>query len=410
MNIPALILAGGLGTRLKHLIPDLPKPMANVAGKPFLYYILKHLQNQGFRDVYLSIGYKAEKIQEYFQSHFHSVSLHYIKEEEPLGTGGAIAYSFQKINADNILVINGDTFLNFNFQDLLQAHQNEKFTIALKYIRSSNRYGFVQIKDNYLSGFSEKSDVLRDGWINAGVYLINKQFLLSHIPAKKTFSFEKDVLETIYKHTPINTFLSRDYFIDIGIPEDYNKAQSDFKHLKHLDINNQWTLFLDRDGVINKKLNNDYVKKINEFELIDNVIPALKVLRKQFGKIIIVTNQQGIGKGIMTESDLENIHQHMLFLFEKENIIIDKIYYAPELESIKSIMRKPNIGMALKAKSDFPDIEFHKSIMVGDSLSDIQFAHNAGMYAVYLSPQPENYFNYDFTFQNLFEFSKCFIE
>lgn len=408
MDIPALILAGGLGTRLKHLIPDLPKPMAPVAGKPFLYYILKHLQTQGMKNVYLSVGYKAEKTINYFHQHFHSIQLHYIKETEPLGTGGALAYALQHINAENILVLNGDTFLNFDLNKMLQTHQNEKLTIALKYISNSNRYGFVETQNNYIAGFEEKSNIVKNGWINAGVYLINKNFFLSHIPSQKVFSFEKDFLEKIVHHYRIKTFPVNDYFIDIGVPDDYQKAQQDLSLLKHLSINNEWTLFLDRDGVINKKLNNDYVKKIEEFELLENVTEALEKLNKIFGRIIIVTNQQGIGKKIMTESDLETIHQHLLSLLKQKNITIDKIYHSPYLESTKSIMRKPNIGMALQAKQDFPTIQFHKSIVVGDSLSDIQFAHNAGMYSVYLSQSPEPHFPYDFAFANLFEFSKVF--
>ncbi|MCX7728403.1 MAG: HAD-IIIA family hydrolase [Bacteroidia bacterium] len=410
MNVPALILAGGLGTRLRHLIPDLPKPMANVAGSPFLYYILKHLQIQGIKDIYISVGYKSEKIQEYFGNYFHSSFLHYIKEEEPLGTGGAISYAIQQINADNILIINGDTFLNFDLNQFIQAHQNENLTLLLKYVQQSNRYGFVDFENQYVQGFSEKSEEIRNGWINAGVYLMNKKFFLSTAPQQKVFSFEKDYLEKIYTRYPIKVFTINKYFIDIGVPEDYERAQKDFSELKYLDINSEWTLFLDRDGVINQKLDKDYVKTIEEFHFMENVIPALKVLRKKFGRIIVVTNQQGIGKKIMTERDLDTIHQYLLSELKKENIEIDKIYFAPQLEQENSIMRKPHIGMALKAKEDFPEIQFHQSIMVGDSLSDIQFAHNAGMYSVYLSSAPEKYFNYDFTFRSLFDFSKCFAE
>jgi D-glycero-alpha-D-manno-heptose 1-phosphate guanylyltransferase len=409
MNIPALILAGGLGTRLKHLIPDLPKPMAPVAHKPFLYYILKQLQIQGIKDVYLSVGYKSEIIQNYFHNHFYSLQIHYIHENEPLGTGGAVKFAFEQIPAENILVINGDTFLNFDLPSFIHSHQNEKLCIALKYIESSDRYGFVEFENNNVTGFSEKSNKIRDGWISAGIYLINKKFYLSYCPTQKCFSIEKDFFEKIYQKHLIKVHLVNNYFIDIGIPEDYIKAQKDFSSLSHLNINNEWTLFLDRDGVINKKLDNDYVKKIEEFEFIDNAIEALKILRRIFGRIIIVTNQQGIGKGLMSDNDLQIVHNYMQEKLRNENIIIDKIYYAPDLESIKSIKRKPNIGMALEAKKDFPEIEFKKSIMIGDSLSDLQFAHNAGMYAVYLSPNPQPHFPYDFAFNDLYEFAKCFI-
>lgn len=410
MSIPALILAGGLGTRLKHLIPELPKPMAPVAHKPFLYHILKHLQCQGIKEVYLSVGYKSEKIQNYFHEHFHNIQLHYIHEDEPLGTGGAIAHALKQIPSNNVLVMNGDTFLNINLSEFIKAHNNENITLALKKVFQSNRYGFVELNNHYITQFSEKSEKNRDGYINAGVYLINTSFFLSHMPSTKVFSFEKDFLEIIFLQHKIKTHITNNYFIDIGIPEDYQRAQTDFSKLKHLEISKQWTLFLDRDGVLNKKLENDYVKTTQQFQLIENVLPALKKLRKIFGRIIIVTNQQGIGKQLMTDEDLNNIHQHMLNIFKTENIYIDKIYYAPQLASTKSIMRKPNIGMALKAKEDFSDISFSQSIMIGDSLSDIQFAQNAGMYSIYLSENPEHFFPYDFVFKDLFEFSKCFDE
>lgn len=134
------------------------------------------------------------------------------------------------------------------------------------------------------------------------------------------------------------------------------------------------TLFLDRDGVINKKIENDYVRNWEQFEFLPNVIEALKILNSLFDRIIIVTNQRGIGRKLMTEKDLEVIHKNMLSVLSKENIKIDKIYYCPH-DYKKEICncRKPKIGMALQAKKDFPDIDFRNSIMVGDSLSDIEF-------------------------------------
>jgi len=140
------------------------------------------------------------------------------------------------------------------------------------------------------------------------------------------------------------------------------------------------TLFLDRDGVINKKRENDYVRKWEQFEFLPNVIEALKILNDFFDRIIIVTNQRGIGRGLMTEKDLDDIHQKMLSFLTKEEIKIDKIYYCPH-DYKKEICncRKPDIGMALQAKNDFPDIDFKKSIMVGDSLSDIEFGKKVGI-------------------------------
>ncbi len=159
--------------------------------------------------------------------------------------------------------------------------------------------------------------------------------------------------------------------------------------LKHLHIDSTWSLFLDRDGVINKKLPGDYVKSWDEFEFLDGVPDAIATLTGLFGKIFVATNQQGIGKGIMTELELDNIHDRMMDEIRYAGGKIDKIYYSPYREEEKSVFRKPNVGMARKAKIDFPEIEMNKSIMVGDSKSDLEFGKNSGMVTVLLTENNE---------------------
>lgn len=154
-----------------------------------------------------------------------------------------------------------------------------------------------------------------------------------------------------------------------------------------IKIDKSWTLFLDRDGVINRRLIADYVKTIEQFELLEGVKEAVIEFYQLFNCIIVVTNQQGIGKGLMTESDLSEIHKHMLDELKYENYSIDAVYHAPQLMQEKSPMRKPNIGMALAAKNDFPQIEFHKSIMVGDTISDMEFGKKAGMITVFVGEE-----------------------
>lgn len=175
--------------------------------------------------------------------------------------------------------------------------------------------------------------------------------------------------------------------------------------LKDLHIDNTWTLFLDRDGVINKKLDNDYVKHSTEFEFIDGSLNALRILNPLFGTIVIVTNQQCIGKKIIFPEDLELIHQNMLYEITYLKGRIDKIYYSPYLAAENHPTRKPGIGMALEAKKDFPQIDFSKSIMVGDSMSDMEFGRKAGMKTVYISNEPKIHDNIDFNFKGLIYFA-----
>jgi len=175
--------------------------------------------------------------------------------------------------------------------------------------------------------------------------------------------------------------------------------------LKDLHIDNSWTLFLDRDGVINKKIDNDYVKHTSEFEFIDGVLNALRMLDSIFGTIVIVTNQQCIGKRIIYPEDLELIHKNMLYEISYLKGRIDKIYYSPYLASENHPTRKPEIGMALQAQKDFPHIDFKKSIIVGDSIGDMDFGRNAGMKTVYISNEVKEDSRIDFNFKALIYFA-----
>lgn len=177
--------------------------------------------------------------------------------------------------------------------------------------------------------------------------------------------------------------------------------------LKDLQINKTWTLFLDRDGVINRKLDDDYVKHWVEFEFLDGVFDALQKLDVIFGNIVIVTNQQCIGKGIITTEDLELIHRNMLYEVSYLKGRIDKVYFSPYLNAENHPTRKPGIGMALQAKRDFPGIDFEKSVIVGDSLSDMEFGRNAGMKTVFVSGQKKNDERIDFHVSSLIEFANA---
>ncbi len=160
--------------------------------------------------------------------------------------------------------------------------------------------------------------------------------------------------------------------------------------LKSLNINRKWTLFLDRDGVINKKIENDYVRSWEQFKFNDGVIDALSILRKIFGNIIIVTNQRGVGKGLMTEKELININEKMKSILKENGIVIDGIYYCiHDYEKEHCNCRKPKIGLALKALTDMPFIDFNRSIVCGDSLSDIQFGKKLGAVTVYINEKQE---------------------
>ncbi len=174
------------------------------------------------------------------------------------------------------------------------------------------------------------------------------------------------------------------------------------------DVDQSWTLFLDRDGVINKKIDNDYVKHIGEFEFLPGVLEAIYLLQNCFYKILVVTNQQGISKGLMSETSLERVHQYLFYEVEQSHGHIDAIYHCPHLAADCVYCRKPNNGMAYMAKADYPFIDFSKSIVVGDSESDINFGKKSGMFTVKVCRQPMDYHSStaDLNVASLIEFSK----
>src|SRR5687768_6156000 len=309
----AVILAGGLGTRLKESVPDVPKSMALVAGEPFLTYVIRHLLLQGIEKFIFSLGYKHELIEEFLASRFPYIQYECVIESSPLGTGGAIKLALAKTNDRDVLIVNGDTLYKIDVDDLLDRHVELQAdcTLALKPMDHFDRYGSVEIDENgNILKFKEKKYV-DHGYINGGVYLLNRiSFLKNKFP--RVFSFEKNYLESLAETAYIIGIVQHKYFIDIGIPEDYNRAQKELQYpeLKLARIDRTWTLFLDRDGVINQNKDESYVFHKGEFEFLPGAVEAIRILSSHFGKVIIVTNQRGIGKGLMTEAALQEIHQH----------------------------------------------------------------------------------------------------
>ena len=168
------------------------------------------------------------------------------------------------------------------------------------------------------------------------------------------------------------------------------------------EIDTSWSLFLDRDGVINRQIVEGYVQNISSFCVLEGVVDAMVILKKRFGRIFVVTNQQGIGKKMMTINDLQLIHNYME---NKLGVTFDGIYFSPHLAQENNVMRKPNSGMAFQAKKDFPEVNFEKSVMVGDSASDIQFGKNIKMKTVYISTLEEN-LGADIVCPSLYDFAK----
>ncbi len=231
----AIILAGGFGTRLSSVVRDVPKSMAPVNGRPFLDYQLDYLDVFGIQKVILSVGHLHEKIIDHYGDQYRDIRIEYCIEEEPLGTGGGLKKAMSVAEGPLVIAMNGDTFYEIDFMKFLHIHRGKesKLSIVLREVDDVSRYGSIERdEDRRIVGFYEKNRKSGKGFINGGIYIINKRFFDKHnLPDK--FSLEQDFFEKIYKKEKIYGILCRQYFIDIGVPEDYAKAQEDFKNFRY---------------------------------------------------------------------------------------------------------------------------------------------------------------------------------
>lgn len=222
----AIVLAGGFGTRLRSVVPDLPKPMAPVAGRPFLEIILSALAAKGFTRVVLSLGYMADKIVSHFGNVYRGMEIIYEVEISPLGTGGAIRRALTRCLSDHVFVFNGDTFLDLEVEKL-EAHwvQNRVPIVVARDVDDTARYGRLSTSGSRLIGFSEKGAAGR-GLINAGCYILPEGVLEGFV-LDQPFSFEQDFLKRAVASGRVDFHVTPGYFIDIGVPDDYARAQSE---------------------------------------------------------------------------------------------------------------------------------------------------------------------------------------
>ena len=225
--LEAIVLAGGKGTRLATVVSDRPKPMAEVAGRPFLEWLLLELRSQGVQRVVLSVGHLAESIVTHFGDGTRfGLEIVYTHEEQPLGTGGALRAAMEHVRGARFLALNGDSYCRFDIDALLRAHiqRSARSTIAVTYVEDAGRYGAVQrAPDGAVRTFTEKRADAGPGWINAGIYVLERA-LMEPLTPGANYSIERDVLSGAAAGG-IHSVAVRGPFIDIGTPESFEKAQ-----------------------------------------------------------------------------------------------------------------------------------------------------------------------------------------
>lgn len=372
----AIVLAGGFGTRLAHVVPDVCKPMAPVAGRPFLRFIMDQLAAAGIEHAVVADGYRREQIENFFGVGYRGMDIIYSPEETPLFTGGAVKQALSRCEGDWVFVMNGDTWLDIDFAAMEAAAEGApegvKAVVAVKRMRNFKRYGTVDVDaEGTITAFHEKRPCA-DGLINAGVYLVRRD-ALEAMPAK--FSLESDWFERVVTDGALRACVCEDGFIDIGVPEDYERAQRMLAPLAH---GCRLAMF-DRDGTIN--VDTGHLHEPEKLELIPETVETMaRYAADPECKVVVVTNQAGIAKGLYAEEDMRALHRFMEQELEKHGARVDAWYFCPHHPDFtgECSCRKPAPGMLLAAMHDF-DTKPENCVMYGDKPSDEAAAEAAGV-------------------------------
>lgn len=378
------ILVGGVGTRLGDLTKTTPKPMLDVAGRPFLRWLVENSIRFGNDDILLLAGHCADVIEEYLRGVELGARVRVVKEPAPLGTGGAIRFAASFLEKQ-FLLMNGDLWFDFNLLDLCTDNwpQAGIVRMAARRVSDISRFGAVDLAlSGEVSSFGQHLKEHKPGLINGGVYRIERDGFMPYIPKTGACSLELEVFPNIAADGKL---YGREYnclFIDIGVPDQFKAAQEIFPFRRG-------AVFFDRDGVLNHDYG--YVHRIEDFHWIDGAMETIRAVNDEGRFAFVVTNQAGVARGLYTENHVHKLHSWMNRELARIGAHIDDFAYCPyHPEGIVPQFargcdrRKPAPGMILDLMSKWP-VDPSRSVLVGDKDSDLAAADAAGIKSVYFS-------------------------
>lgn len=380
----AAILVGGLGTRLGALTATTPKPLLPCGDRPFLAWLLRELSRFGVEEILLLAGHLADTVESALPGLQASLpkplALRCVREPSPAGTGGALANAAPLL-AERFLLCNGDSFLDTNLARLLaDSAQDPPETIGrmlLRRLPDASRYGVAETTGDHVTGFRERPDPGSPGAINAGIYALDRR-TLDHIAP--VCSLERDILPRLAAQGALRATFAEGYFIDIGIPDDFARAQTEVPARLH-----RRALFLDRDGVINH--DHGYVGTRDRFEFLPGACETIRAAADAGWHVFIVTNQSGIARGHYTEDDFAALSAWMLDEIRASGGTIDDLRYCPtHPEAVlpayrrSDPRRKPGPGMIQELVEAW-SLDPTRCLLIGDQPTDLQAAKAAGIQA-----------------------------